>query len=167
MSFFVRFLILTICSKLINCNADNVGQEAKTVDFNKFYDKLDKHSKIGIKSYLGMFRLCFKVNQFFFIKHSKLFTEVPDTDVLLNSDGHANTACKFYNQSIKVVEMLDNWNEKNVINNLNTSFMFGDMTEIINQKAVHKRTSLRRFINGMDQYLYETSLKLSMPIFFR
>ena len=56
MSFLVKLLALTVCSRLVNCetsDADILGKVAKTVDFNKFYDKLEKHSKIGIKSYLG------------------------------------------------------------------------------------------------------------------
>ncbi len=94
-------------------------------------------------------------------------SEIPDPDVLLSSEGSFNKACKIYNQSIETAQMLNKWHENTILKNLNSSFMFGDMLEIINLKPVYKRTSLRRFVNGMDQYLYETNLKLNMPSFFR
>jgi len=48
----------------VNCEpneTDILGNEANTVDFNKFYEKLEKLPKIGIKSYLGKVTYFFKI----------------------------------------------------------------------------------------------------------
>ena len=118
---------------------------SESIDFNQFYDKLEKHSKFGIKAYL----------------------EVPDPDVLINSDGQKNEPCKLLNQTITSTELFGNWSDDKLMNHLNTSFIFADMTELINKQPIKKRVSIRRFLAAKDEYLYETRIHLKMPTFLK
>lgn len=140
------FLILAFFA-VYNCESPSepAVEDILSIDFNKFHTKLEEHSRYGIKAYL----------------------EVPDTDILLNSQAYHLTACKLINQTLKDTELFNKWSTEEFVKNINSSFVFADMTETVGTKLVESRTNLRRFLASMDQYLYETSVKFTMPSFFR
>ena len=147
MSCRVQLIMLLAFFAAYNCDTpvESSTEKPLTIDFNKFHKKLEDHSRYGIKAYL----------------------EIPDTDILLNSEASHLIAVKLINQTLKDTELFDNWSKKKIMKNINSSFVFADMTEIIGSKIVESRTSLRRFLSSIDQYLYETSVKFSMPSFLR
>ncbi len=138
---FIKITLILLCFTIYSYCKD----EENLIDFNKFYNKLKKHSKIGIKTYL----------------------EVPDPDVLINSDSSRKQPCKLLNQTVHTVHMLDNWNALTISKYLISNFVFAEMTEVINKKPITTKTSLRRFLNQLDQYTYETKLNFGMPDFFQ
>jgi hypothetical protein len=139
------FFVATFAISLTSLSDCEKADDSSTVDFNKFYSKLLKHAKIGIKTYL----------------------EVPDADVLINSDSSKNFPCKLLNQSVQDTLLFDSWNEKQLAKHVNSSFVFADMTEVINKNPVQTRTSLRRFLNQLDQYTNEININFEMPTFFK
>ena len=140
---FIKLFIFAITLSVINC--DSKPNEDSLLDFNKYYKKLAKHAKIGIKTYL----------------------EIPDPDVLINQDGSKKYPCKLLNQSEQVVQMFNRWDEKGLAHELMSSFLYADMSEVINEEPIQTRTNLRRFLGQLDQYTYETNVYFKMNAFFK
>ena len=115
------------------------------LNFNQFYGQLEAHSKFGIKTFL----------------------EAPDPDVLLNSQARYSRPCKLFNASHGPAQLFGEWSDQVLMDHVNTSFMFADMSEAIERRAIAKRTSLRRILALRDELVFETSVKFRMPAFFK
>ena len=140
---FIKLFIFAIILSVINCESKH--NEDSLLDFNKYYKKLSKHAKIGIKTYL----------------------EIPDPDVLINQDSSRKYPCKLLNQSEQVVQMFNRWDEKHLANELMSSFLFADMSEVINDEPIQTRTNLRRFLGQLEQYTYETNVFFKINSFLK
>lgn len=143
MSRALLLLIATLVSS-ISCDSDTASTPP-TLNLNDFYAKLEAHSRFGIKSYL----------------------EVPDPDILVNTDGRQSKPCKLFNATYATSQLFDGWSERALMGHVNASFMFADITEVIEHRPITKRTGLRRLLAAQNELLFESTVTLNMPAFFK
>ena len=57
--------------------------------------------------------------------------------------------------------------EENINDYLYSNFLFANQTELVRKQKIESRTTLRRFLKQLDEYLDETTLDMEMPQFLR
>ena len=97
----------------------------------------------------------------------RAYADLPDPDIFINYDVLSLRPAKFVNYSSYIIPLFDKWNENKLIENLNTTFVFCNQTEIIKENQIESKTNLRRFLIQKDQYFSEIRLEYVMPNFLR
>ena len=97
----------------------------------------------------------------------RVYSETLDPVVFVDLDMFIIRPFKMVSYSSYLTELYNNWEERGFIENLQTSFVFSNMTEIVGGRVVDSKTNLRRFLIQKDQFTSETHIEYVMPLFLR
>ena len=97
----------------------------------------------------------------------RAYADLPDPDIFINYDVISLRPSKFVNYSSYLTPLFDKWDENKFIENLQTTFVFANQTEIIKENQIETKTNLRRFLTQRDQYFSEVKVEYVMPNFLR
>jgi hypothetical protein len=97
----------------------------------------------------------------------RAYADLPDPDIFINYEVISLRPSKFVNYSSYLTPLFDKWDENKFIENLQTTFVFANQTEIIKENQIETKTNLRRFLTQRDQYFSEVRIEYVMPNFLR
>jgi hypothetical protein len=97
----------------------------------------------------------------------RAYADLPDPDTFINYEVISLRPSKFVNYSSYLTLLFDKWDENKFIENLQTTFVFANQTEIIKENQIETKTNLRRFLTQRDQYFSEVRIEYVMPNFLR
>lgn len=106
------------------------------------------------------------------LKHGeRLFTrayiELPEPADFLSMDMVNSRPCKLVNYSDHLSSVFNDWSVDEISKNPLSSLVFGNLSQAIKGDLLVSDTNLRRFLNQIDEYDYETYADFRMPSFIR
>ena len=97
----------------------------------------------------------------------RAYADLPDTDIFISWEIFNLRPSKFVNYTASIVPLFDKWDENKLADNLKTTFVFLNQTELVKDQRIESKTNLRRFLMQKDQYTSETHVEYLMPDFIR